>query len=104
MKDHLLFRLSFIHKPGKMLKINDYISSQRQIANTHIRILNSNQGKKTANRINEILWNMLTGNISYKEIFYKVINPRLVFKMLPISMIAWARQKMTDINAWLEKY
>ncbi len=87
-----------------MLKINDYISSQRQIANAHIRILNSNQDKKTANRINEILWNMLTGNISYKEIFYKVINPRLVFKMLPISMIAWARQKMTDINAWLEKY
>ena len=87
-----------------MLKINDYISSQRQIANAHIRILNSNQDKKTANRINEILWNMLTGNAPYKEIFYKVINPLLVFKMLPISMIAWARQKMNDINAWLEKY
>jgi flavin-dependent dehydrogenase len=87
-----------------MLKINDYISSQRQIANAHIRILNSNQDKKTANRINEILWNMLTGNAPYKEIFYKVINPRLVFKMLPISMVAWARQKLNDINAWLEKY
>ena len=87
-----------------MLKINDYISSQRQIANAHIRILNSNQDKKTANRINEILWNMLTGNISYKEIFYKAINPRLALKILPISMIAWARQKMTDINAWLEKH
>jgi flavin-dependent dehydrogenase len=87
-----------------MLKINDYISSQRQIANAHIRILNSNQDKKTANRINEILWNMLTGNISYKEIFYKAINPHLALKILPISMIAWARQKMTDINAWLEKH
>ena len=87
-----------------MLKINDYISSQRQIANAHIRILNSNQDKKTANRINEILWNMLTGNAPYKEIFYKVINPRLIFKMLPISMVAWARQKMNDINAWLEKH
>jgi len=87
-----------------MLKINDYLSSQRQIANAHIRILNANQDKKTANRINEILWNMLTGNTSYKEIFYKAINPHLALKILPISMIAWARQKMTDINAWLEKY
>ncbi len=88
-----------------MLKINDYIASQRQIANAHIRILKSNKDNKTANQINEILWNMFTGNVPYKEIFYKVINnPRLVFKMLPISMIAWARQKMNDINAWLEKH
>ncbi len=88
-----------------MLKINDYITSQRQIANAHINAIKSNKDKKVADQINEILWNMLTGNVPYKEIFYKVINnPRLVFKMLPISMIAWARQKMNDINAWLEKH
>ncbi len=86
-----------------MLKINDYISSQRQIANTHIRIIKSNKDKKTAGRINEILWNMLTGNAPYKEIFYKAINPWFVFKMLPINMFAWARQKRDDIDAWLRR-
>ncbi|MFQ5965957.1 MAG: NAD(P)/FAD-dependent oxidoreductase, partial [Candidatus Scalinduaceae bacterium] len=87
-----------------MLKINDYISSQRQIANAHIRMLKSDKDTKTTKLINEILWNMFTGNAPYKEIFYKAINPRLALKILPISMIAWARQKMNDINAWLEKH
>ena len=87
-----------------MLKINDYISSQRQIANAHIRILRSNRDEKIVNRINEILWDMITGNAPYKEIFYKAINLRLVLKILPISMIAWARQKIKDFNACGEKH
>jgi hypothetical protein len=87
-----------------MLKINDYISSQRQIANAHIRMLKSDKDTKTAKLINEILWNMFTGNVLYKEIFYKAVNLRFASKILPISMIAWARQKMDDINAWLEKH
>jgi flavin-dependent dehydrogenase len=85
-----------------MLKINDYISSQRQITNTHIKVIRSDKDKKTSNQINEILWNMLTGNAPYKEIFYKAINPRLVLKMLPIDTIAWAKQKRDDINTWLK--
>ncbi len=88
-----------------MLKINDYISSQRQIANTHIKFIKSNKGKKVASQINEILWNMLTGNTSYEEIFCKVINnPRLVLSMLSISVVAWVRQKIHDVNAWLGKH
>ncbi|MDR4505992.1 MAG: hypothetical protein MRK01_14560 [Candidatus Scalindua sp.] len=88
-----------------MLKINDYISSQRHIANSHINVIKSNKGAKIADEINEILWNMLTGNTSYKEILCKVIlNPRLVFTMLSISMIAWVRQKIDDFNAWWENH
>lgn len=87
-----------------MLKINDYISSQRQITNAHIRMLKSDEDTKTTKLMNEILWNMFTGNVPYKEIFYKAINPRLTLKILPISIIAWARQKIDDINAWLEKH
>ena len=86
-----------------MLKINDYMSSQRQIANAHIKVMKSDMDSKTSNQINEILWNMLTGNAPYKEIFYKAINPRLLFKVLPIDMAAWARQKRDDLNAWLRK-
>jgi len=85
-----------------MLKINDHISSQRQITNTHIKVIRSDKDKEISNKINEILWNMLTGNALYKEIFYKAINPRLVLKMLPIDTIAWAKQKRDDINTWLK--
>jgi hypothetical protein len=86
-----------------MLRINDYISSQRQISNTHIRVLKSNKDRKTSEQINEILWNMLTGNKPYKDILYKALNPRLVIKMLPIDLAAWARQKIDDIKLWLRK-
>ncbi len=86
-----------------MLKINDFLSSQRQIANTNIRIMKSDKDKETANQINEILWNMLTGNAPYKEIFYKAMKPRLVLKMLPINTFAWVRQKRDDVSAWLRR-
>ncbi len=86
-----------------MLKINDFLSSQRQIANTNIRIIKSDKDKETANQINEILWNMLTGNVPYKEIFYKAMKPRLVLKMLPINAFAWVRQKWDDVGAWLRR-
>ncbi|MEE8189980.1 MAG: hypothetical protein V3T79_00125, partial [Candidatus Scalindua sediminis] len=86
-----------------MLKINDFLSSQRQIANANIRIIKSDKDKETANQINEILWNMLTGNAPYKEIFYKAMKPRLVLKMLPINAFAWVRQKWDDVGAWLRR-
>ncbi len=86
-----------------MLKINDYLTSQKQITNTNIRIIKSGKDKETADQINEILWNMLTGNRPYKEIFYMAINPRLVLKRLPINSFAWARQKRDDISAWLRR-
>ncbi len=86
-----------------MLKINDFMSSQKQITNTSINIIKSKKDKETANQINEILWNMLTGNRPYKEIFYMAMNPRLVLKMLPINTFAWVRQKKDDVSAWLRR-
>ncbi len=82
-----------------MLKINDYLSSQKRIANSHVNLLKSNKDKKTADRINEILWNMLTGNASYKEIFFKAMNPGFVLKTLPVNVFAWMRQKIDDASA-----
>jgi hydrogenase maturation factor len=86
-----------------MLKINDYLSSQRQIANSHIRLMKSSKDKKTADQINEMLWNMLTGNVPYREIFFKAMNPGFVSKILPIDMLAWIRQKRDDISECLRR-
>ncbi len=73
-----------------MLKINDYISSNRQLANRQVKLVKSTADRKTASQINEILWNMLTGNVPYKEIFVKAISLRLISKTLlfnPLSLI-----------------
>jgi len=76
-----------------MLKINDYISSNRQLANRQVKFVKSRDDQKTANQINEILWNMLTGNVPYKEIFFKAMNLRLISKTLPFNPLSWTRKK-----------
>jgi len=76
-----------------MLKINDYISSNRQLANRQVRLVKSADDTQTANQINEILWNMLTGNIPYKKIFFKALNLRLISKTLPFNPLSWIRKE-----------
>ena len=49
--------------------------------------------RKTASQINEILWNMLTGNVPYKEIFVIAMSLRLISKTLPFNPLFWIRKK-----------
>ena len=76
-----------------MLKINDYISSNRQLANRQVKFIKSADDTKTANLINEILWNMLTGNVPYKEIFIKAMSLRLISRTLSINPLSWIRKE-----------
>ena len=76
-----------------MLKINDYISSNRQLASRQIKLAKSTDDTKTARLINEILWNMLTGNVPYKEIFIKAISLRLILRTLLINPLSWIRKE-----------
>ena len=81
-----------------MLKINDYISSNRQLANRQVKLAKSSDDKKTASQINDILWNMLTGNVPYKEIFVKAMNLRLISKTLTFYPLSWIRKKMNILS------
>jgi len=76
-----------------MLKINDYISSNRQLANRQVKLVKSADDTKTASLINEILWNMLTGNVPYKEIFIKAMSLRLISRTLSINPLSWIRKE-----------
>jgi flavin-dependent dehydrogenase len=81
-----------------MLKINDYISSNRQLANRQVKFAKSTDDTKTANLINEILWDMLTGNVPYKEIFFKAMSLRLISKTIPFNPLSWIRKKSVIIS------
>ena len=76
-----------------MLRINDYISSNRQLANRQVKLIKSADNTKTASLINEILWNMITGNVPYKEIFIKAISLRLILRTLLINPLSWIRKE-----------
>ncbi|MGR3309201.1 MAG: NAD(P)/FAD-dependent oxidoreductase [Candidatus Brocadiales bacterium] len=77
-----------------MLLLNDYIFSQREISDAHLSLLKSGKNLPVARRINEILWNMVTGNATYKEIFLKAINPQMLIRVMPIDIGAWVKSKL----------
>jgi flavin-dependent dehydrogenase len=77
-----------------MLLLNDYIFSQREIAASHLSLLKYGKNLPVAHRLNEILWNMVTGNVTYKEIFLKAISPQVLLRVLPIDIGAWIKSKL----------
>lgn len=60
--------------------LNDLISRFDFIVESHLKIANSN--KYPSSILKDILWNMFTGNIEYKKIFLKIINPFFLFPVL----------------------
>lgn len=90
---------------GKLiLNIHDYITSKKHIANTHIDYLCKHKDTWGAQRINAILWNMVTGNIGYKEIFYDAMSFRLQAVMFPhnfrssVKMVYGYFRKLTNTD------
>ena len=75
-----------------MLSINDYTTSRKELVNVQIDHLTKWQNAWESIQINSILWNMVTGNASYKEIFFKVISIRLQFIMFPHIFYAIIKQ------------
>lgn len=75
-----------------MFAIHDYTTSRKQLVNVQIDHLEQRKDAWESIQINGILWNMVTGNASYKEIFSKAIDPRLHVAMFPYIFSAVARQ------------
>jgi flavin-dependent dehydrogenase len=75
-----------------MLSINDYTTSRKELVNVQIDHLTKWQNAWESIQINSILWNMVTGNASYKEIFLKVISIRLQLIMFPHIFYAIIKQ------------
>lgn len=72
--------------------IHDYTTSKRHLVNAQIDHLIRQQNAWESVQINAILWNMVTGNASYKEIFFKIIDVRLHIAMFPYILSAAVKQ------------
>ena len=76
----------------RIFGLNDYITSRRQISSSYLALLKSARPSPTVKKQFEVLWNMFTGSMPYKKVFFKAFNPVLQFKLMPITMTAWTRQ------------
>ncbi|MFQ6617235.1 MAG: NAD(P)/FAD-dependent oxidoreductase, partial [Fidelibacterota bacterium] len=79
---------------GRLLfRLNDFISRRKFIVEIHQKIGQS-EGY-TAEIMKSILWNMFTGNIEYKKIFLRTLNPVLQMKIF-ITMIETSLSKISN--------
>jgi flavin-dependent dehydrogenase len=74
-----------------MFSIHDYTTSRRQLVNVQVDHLIKQRNAWESIQINSILWNMVTGNASYKEIFFKAVDLRLHITMFPFIFSAFTR-------------
>ncbi len=66
--------------------INNFIASRRHLMTPHLEYAKTNKNRWVAKRINETLWGMVTGNLSYRTIFFKFISLRFQFTLLPLTV------------------
>jgi flavin-dependent dehydrogenase len=72
---------------GKIVfKVFGLIASQRQILSERLYYAYAHREKWIADRLNAILWNLVTGDAPYKEIFQELFHPRLQFALLPVTL------------------
>ena len=75
-----------------ILMANDIISQQRHIVSNHIKYMSEHPDSWGTRQMNEVLWNTVTGNATYKNIFFKSINPRLLLSLLPVTLFSLIRK------------
>ncbi len=67
---------------GQMVfKTNNFVTKSLIVTKAHLQFAQSTL-KPSSRRLREILWNIFTGNISYKDIFFKILDLKLQLPLL----------------------
>lgn len=85
--------LAEAHFFGSLIsRIHDYTTSGKQIVNVQFDHLEKRRDDWSALHINGILWDIVTGNTRYKDIFIRMTNPRLHVAMFPYVLAALVKE------------
>ena len=78
---------------GKFVfRVFSLVASQRQILSERLYYAYAHREKWIADRLNAALWNLVTGDAAYKEVFLELFHPRLQFALLPVTLEGLVRQ------------
>lgn len=75
-----------------ILMANDIISRQKHVVSNHIKYMSEHPDSWGTRQMNEVLWNTVTGNATYKDIFLKSLHPRLLLNLLPVTLFSLIRK------------
>lgn len=71
-----------------ILMLSDFITKQNWLVKPRLSYVKSRRGSWIANHLNTLLWNMVTGDASYKKILIQAINPVFQIILIPVTINA----------------
>lgn len=69
-----------------ILILSDFVTKQNWLVKARLSYVKSRKGSWIANHLNELLWNMVTGDASYKRILIQALNPVFQIILIPITI------------------
>ena len=82
--------------------INDFISSVPILTQSHLSLAKKQNQTGPPQKIRLILWNMFTGNISYRDIFKTSLDLKLQISLLLNALILLTKKIKNSIMGWIE--
>ncbi|HUU51906.1 MAG TPA: hypothetical protein VMW92_02665 [Candidatus Heimdallarchaeota archaeon] len=82
--------------------INDFISSVPILMQSHLSLAKKQNQTGPPQKIRLILWNMFTGNISYRDIFKTSLDLKLQISLLFNALILLTKKIKNSIKGWIE--
>ncbi len=69
-----------------ILILSDFVTKQNWLVKARLSYVKSRKGSWIANHLNELLWNMVTGDAPYKKILIQGINPVFQIRLIPVTI------------------
>jgi len=82
--------------------VNDFISSIPLLTQSHLALAKKQNQAGPPQKIRLILWNMFTGNISYRDIFKTSLDLKLQISLLFNTLILLTRKLKNGMRGWIE--
>ena len=72
-----------------ILIVSDFITKRNWLVKARLSYVKGKKGSWIANHLNTLLWNMVTGDASYKKILIQALHPLFQIKLIPVTIKAF---------------
>ena len=72
-----------------ILILSDFVTKQNWLVKARLSYVKSRKGSWIANHLNELLWNMVTGDAPYNKILIQALNPVFQIRLIPVTIKAF---------------
>ena len=71
-----------------IMRVSDFVTRRSWLVTARLSYVENRKGSRIANHLNEMLWNMVTGDAPYREIILQAFNPLFQIMLIPVTVKA----------------